>query len=125
VLASLFGDVFFQDAHGYWYLSWIDGTLTKVADSRDQLQSILESEEGQDRYLLGALAMVAERRGLILSDEQVYIHAPHPAFGSGFEVERITVMDFVVALNMNGQVHDQIRRMPPGFKVTGFELVEE
>jgi hypothetical protein len=125
VFASLFADVFFQDPDGYWYLSWIDGTLTKIARSRDELQSILDSEEGQDQYLLGSLAMAAERRGLLLGDEDAYVYAPHPAFGGGFGVERIIVMSFALALNLTGQLHDQLRNMSPGFKVTGFELVEE
>jgi hypothetical protein len=43
--------------------------------------------------------------------------------GGPLEVENITTMDFVVALNIAGQVHDQVRGLPPpGTRITGFTI---
>src|SRR2546430_2772235 len=54
VLSSMFGDLFLQDPTGYWFLDSIEGSLSKVAADRAELQSILDTTDGQDKYLLGA-----------------------------------------------------------------------
>ena len=122
VLASLFGDVFLQDSEGYWFLDSLQGKLTKVASSRDELQAILDTPEGRDQYLLGALAMAAERRGLHLKPGEVYDFKVPPVLGGKIDVENITVMDFEVSLNLAGQIHDQVRNLPPGTKISGIKL---
>ena len=63
VLTSLFGDVFLQDAAGYWYLDTLEGTLTLTWRSRDEVQAALDSEDGQDSYLMGAFAANHARSG--------------------------------------------------------------
>jgi len=122
VLATLFGDVFFQDAGGYWFLDTIEGSLGKVAGTRDELQAKLDTPEGQDQYLLGGLAMALDRDGLQLQPEQVYDFKVPPKLGGTFEPSNITVMDFVVSVNIAGQLHDQIRNVPPGTKIKGIKV---
>jgi hypothetical protein len=41
--------------HGYWFLDTIEGTLQRQWRNRDDLQSSLGSDEGQDKFLLGVL----------------------------------------------------------------------
>jgi hypothetical protein len=53
-----------------------------LADRRG-LNVALNSEEGQDMYLLGALAMAAERTGLVAGPNQVYDFTISPALGGG------------------------------------------
>jgi hypothetical protein len=120
VLASLFGDVFLQSSAGYWYLDTIEGKLTQVWRTRDEVQATLERPDGQDQYLLGGLAVAAEQRGLILSPSEVYTFVPPPVLGGGFDADHIQTIDFVVGLNLAGQLHEQIRDLPPGTKISGF-----
>jgi hypothetical protein len=104
VLASLFGDVFFAAPDGYWFLSTIEGTLTRPWASRDALVAALDSPEGQDEWLLGGLAMSAHQRGVQLVEPQVYVFAPHPVLTGKFEVETIMAMDFPIAMSVNAQI---------------------
>lgn len=122
VLASLFGDLFLQNQHGYWFLDSIEGRLTLIASTRDELQAMLDTTEGQDRYLLGGLAMAAERRGLQLDSNEVYDFTIPPVLGGQTTVDNIVKMDFVVALNIAGQLHDQVRNLPPGTPIKGIQL---
>jgi len=122
VLASLFGDVFLQDMRGYWFLDSVEGTLTTVATTRDELQTTLDTEEGQDSFLMGGLAMSAERLGILLQPNEVYDFKIPPVLGGKTGVENIVKMDFVVSLNIAGQLHDQIRHLPPGTKIKGIQL---
>lgn len=86
----------------------------------DQGQLSLESEAGQDELLLGGLAVSANARGLVLDDHEVYDFTVPPILGAGFGADNITKRDFVVALNLAGQLHRQLRTMPPGTKISGF-----
>jgi hypothetical protein len=122
VLSSLFGDVFLLDPDGYWFLDTMEGSLTHICASRDELQAALDSEEGQDRYLLGGLAMAAERRGSVLATNEVYDFVLDPILGGPFDPANITAADFVVAKYIAGQLHDQIRHLPSGTKISGFTV---
>jgi hypothetical protein len=120
---SLFGDVFLQSPDGWWYLDTIEGSLTRLWESREALADDLNSGEGQDRYLLGGLAMAAARRGLTLGPQDVYDLVPPPVLGGRLAVENIAVYDFVVAVNLAGQLHHQVRNLPPGTPITEVRLV--
>jgi hypothetical protein len=125
VFASLFGDVFLQDREGLWFLDSVEGTLTKVASTRDELQAILDAEEGQDQYLLGGLALAADREGISLQPNEVYDFTAPPVLGGSLAVENIVAMDFAVSLHIAGQIHQQVRDLPPGTPITGIWIDEQ
>lgn len=122
MLASLFGDVFLQDPTGYWFLDTLEGSLTRQWASQRDIQVALETEEGQDQYLLGGLAMAADARGLKLSDDEVYRFKVPPVIGGTIDLANVEVGGFVVATSFAGQLHDQVKNMPPGANITGFQV---
>jgi hypothetical protein len=125
VLSSLFGDVFLQDANGYWFLDTLEGSLNLVAATRDELQAKLDSQEGQDNFLLGGLAMAADRKGLHLKADEVYVFQIPPVLGGATKLSNVTVISFVVSMSIAGQLHDQVRKLPPGTKISGFTMVDD
>ena len=122
VLATAFGDVILQDAEGYWFLDAAGGKLDKIASNRDELKAALSSPEGQDQYLLAGLAHAAETRGLILAESEVFDFTQPPILGGQFVVENLRPKDFVVSLNISGQIHNQVRNLPPGTKVSDIKI---
>jgi hypothetical protein len=40
-------------------------------------------------------------------------------------LNNVTVMPFVVSLSIAGQLHDQVRKLPPGTKISGFKMVDD
>ena len=125
VLASLFGDVFFASRDGWWFLDLIEASLTHRWADRDALQQELDTKDGQDRYLLGGLAMSADARGLTLEPNEVYSFAIPPILGGQTTIENVQTMDFDVALTVTGQIHHQVRDLPPGTPISGFRLEPE
>ncbi len=119
---TAFGDVFLESRDGIWFLDTIEGTLALVAHSRDELQAILNSEEGQDRYLLAGFVIRAENEGRTLAEGQCYDFKVNPVLGGSIEYENIQIQDFVVALNVAGQIHEQAKNMPPGAKISEFKI---
>src|SRR5690348_14526207 len=62
LVASVFGDVFMQNEDGVWFLDLLEGALTLEWASAQDLQAALTTAEGQDKYLLGGIALGAEQK---------------------------------------------------------------
>lgn len=124
VFASLFGDVVLESSAGLWFLDTLEGSLAQVWDSRDALRADLSTAEGQDKYLLAGLAHEAHRRGIVLASDEVYDFVPPPAVGGSLDLGNITTTDFVVSLDIAGQIHEQIKDLPPGTRITGITFEE-
>jgi hypothetical protein len=122
LFTSPFGDVFFQAQDGFWFLDLLEGTLTRPWPDGDALQADLNTAEGQDRYLMAGLAFAAERQSIIPSARQVLSFKVAPVLGAAIAVENIEVMDFEVIVRLTGQLHGQVRDMPPGSRITGFTV---
>jgi hypothetical protein len=114
--------VFFQAPDGFWFLDLLEGMLTRPWPDAGALQAGLNTAEGQDRYLMAGLAFAAERQGIIPSARQVLSFKVAPILGAAIAVENIDVMDFEVIVHITGQLHRQVRDMPPGSRITGFTV---
>ena len=86
------------------------------------MKSILSSAEGQDRDLLAGLAEAAEAKGLRLQPSEVFDFTKPPFLGGQFEVGDRSPKDFAVAVNIAGQIHDQVRNLPPGTKISNIRI---
>jgi hypothetical protein len=124
LFASLFGHVFLRDVHGIWVLDPNGGTLERHWDDEQALRAELDTEDGQDAWLLAGLAIGAKRRRIPRGEGQTYNFVPPPILGGGFDLDRVMVMDFSVSLHLAGQLHEQIRDLPPGSRISGFQFDE-
>lgn len=112
LFTSPFGDVFFQAADGFWWLDTLEGTLTHRWSSAQELERELNTEDGQDQYLLAGLVFGAADEGVVPSGDQVYSFAHPPQLGGEIALDNLEVLDFVVSLNILGQIHTQLRDAP-------------
>jgi hypothetical protein len=124
IFTSPFGDVFFRSDDGFWWLDALEGQLSKQWDRAEDLHSALATPDGQDHYLLAGLALGAERRGMFLAEDQVYSFTVPPALGGATDLSNVQVMTFTVSLNISGQLHNQIRDLPPGTQITGITIAD-
>ncbi len=122
---SPFGDVFLSDPAGYWYLDLVDGSLTMPWPTADQLTAELDTVEGQDRYLLAGLAWSAEQQGLSATGDKVLGFTVNPALGGQISIANLEVIDFVVSVNLAGQLHRQILALPEGTPISRISLAPE
>jgi hypothetical protein len=119
---SPFGDVFFQAEDGIWFLDTLEGSLLRPWGSTSALKADLNTASGQDRYLLAGLAASAEHQGLTPAPGQVYGFNIPPVLGGKLDLANIEVIDFVVGLHIAGQIHDQVRTLPPGTPISGVTI---
>ena len=118
--SSPFGDVFLHAADGsYWFLDLLEGSLNPCAGSARDLQETLDTRAGQEKYLLAGLVEAAGRRGLGAGPDDVFSFIVAPVLGGDFAVENVEISGFVVAVNLAGQLHDQLKDLPAGTPITG------
>ncbi|MEU7869035.1 hypothetical protein [Dactylosporangium sp. NPDC049140] len=117
--ASLFGDIFLRGPGGVWWLDTVGGTLQRRWPSMEAVSAELNTAEGQERYLFAGLTAELARRGLTPAAEQVYDFSHPPALGGAIDPDNVDVIDFVVGVNIAGQLHDQLRALPEGTQIRG------
>ncbi len=100
---------------------WVDD-ITQHWTDRSELQASLATEGGQDQYLLAGLAIAAHQSDLVLSDEEVYSFKVPPMLGGQFKVSNMEASSFVVSTNIAGQIHNQLKDLPEGAQITGFNI---
>jgi hypothetical protein len=122
---SMFGDVFFEADDGWWFLNSLDGTLERRWSTLDELKAVLATEDGADEFLLAGLAMGAAERGPARAEGQIWDFVPPPILGGDITVDNLQAIDFVVALHIGGQLHDQVRSMPPGTQISGVRIADD
>jgi hypothetical protein len=122
LFTSPFGDVFLQADSGLWFLDVISGELSCQWSSEGDLSAELNTREGQDEYLMIGLADQAEKAGLEPREAEIYGFRIPPVLGGQPEISNVELSDFVVTLNLAGQIHNQVRTLPPGPPISGITL---
>ena len=125
ILMTAFADVFFSGHDGIWFLDTLEGVLRFVCQSREELETIFSTQEGQDTYLLSPLVDRAIRDEKRLGARHCYDFKLHPIVGGPIEYDNIEVQEFMVVLNLRGQLHDQVRDLPVGTKISKFVLLND
>jgi hypothetical protein len=118
LFASPFGDVFLRSDDGCWFLSVVDGTLTRCWEGVEALRAELDTPEGRTRYLMAELASEAERAGIVPGAKEVYDFKHPPVAGGPVAVDNVQAMDFVVSVNIAGQIHGQVKDLPEGAEIS-------
>jgi hypothetical protein len=124
VLVTAFGDIFFEGDDGIWFLDTLEGAFQRVCDTREELEVVLSSEGAADRYCLAGFVERAHREGMVLANEQCYDFTLHPVVGGKIEYSNIQPRDFVLAVHIAGQLHEQSRHLPPGARISRFVFKE-
>ena len=120
--ATAFGDVFLEGDDGVWFLDTVEGKLTLEWESPASLQAQLNTAEGQDRYLMAGLARAAYEAGLAPGDREVFSFKVPPVLGGPLVPDNLEVGDLGVALSVAGQIHQQVKDLPPGSTITGVTI---
>lgn len=122
IAASLFGDVFLQGKTGVWFLDMLEGSLTMNWPDARTLQAELNTGEGQDRYLFSGIATAADAKGIVPGPTQVLSFRVLPVLGGLISADNVGTADFVVASSLAGQIHRQVKDLPPGARVAGINF---
>ena len=118
ILVTAFADVFLRSPDAIWFLNTATGELEPVCRRRRELDKLLATPEGRLRYLMADLVDQALQGGNRLDDGQSYDFKVHPALGGAVEYANVERRNFVVALHLRGQLHEQMHPGAPGGPMT-------
>ena len=68
------------------------------------------------------LVKAASDTGLLPGADQVLSFKVPPVLGGELAPANLELADFVVAVNLAGQIHEQVRSLPPGTPITGITI---
>jgi hypothetical protein len=122
VRLTAFGQVFLQDAEGIWFLDTIDGKLTRVCAGEAELETLLQDPDAREHYLLESFLERVAATGRTLRPGQVFDFIVNPVIGGRMELANVRATDLMVSIHMAGQIHDQVRSLPPGTKIDRVDI---
>jgi hypothetical protein len=116
VLLTAAGDAFVQDEMdgSILLLDVAAGELLRVADDLEGFQALLADREFVTNHF--AVEMVAGLRdaGVTLGRGEIYSFRHPPVLGGEYTLENVEPTDIEVHFSLAGQIHRQVRDLPPG-----------
>jgi hypothetical protein len=120
ILLSAIGDAFVQDEHDgtIHLLDTAAGTCEPVAKDEVEFRRLVTDPRWATDHL--AVDVIADflRNGLPLAPGHIYSWKQPPALGGEYEFANAATADIAVHFSITGQIHEQLREVPPGTPVT-------
>jgi hypothetical protein len=117
-LMNRFGDLFLilpdRSVH---MLDVCSGSLTKLAESRDEFAHIIDQDDNADDWVMIPLVDRLVEAGLLLERGQCYSFVTPPILGGEYSVENTMVVPIQEHFGLYGSYHEQLRDLPDGSKV--------
>lgn len=118
VTISVLGDIFLKGNNGYIYWLQTDkGELISIANSLEQYQQFLNTEDKIDHWFLPLLVEKLEAAGKTLKKNEVYSYKKPPVLGGEYSVDNIEPTDMSVHFAISGQICEQIEKLPDKTRV--------
>jgi hypothetical protein len=89
----------------------------EVAKSLTSFAEMLQDEDGRDALLFGGMVLGARKNGLLLEPGECYDFRIAPVLGGPMALEDVDKLSFVVKLDVAGQLHEQVKDLPPGTRI--------
>ena len=125
ILVSSIGDMFLRDgADKVYWLNSGDGTLTQVADSIDDFRTKLQDPKVVQDWFLVDLISALKKEGHKLQSAQVYSYKKLIVLGGDYSTDNFEPTDIEVHFSFAGQIHQQVKVLPPGTKINAVKFTK-
>lgn len=116
ILITAFGEAFLQDVldGSIHFLSVTNASLSKVANTADDLKLKLSNKEFVSEFLAVQAVNDLRQLGIFLSKGQVYSYKKTPILGGNVAPDNIEPADIEVHFSLLGQIHEQVKSLPNG-----------
>lgn len=120
---SALGDLFLRVSNGQVYcLDTVRGSLDQVASSLDEYQQLLRTEEKAYQWFSANLIAALKSKGIIPGPDQCYSFKTPPVLGGAVNPSNIELTNVYVHFGLLGEIHKQLKDLPPGTKIKGIHL---
>jgi hypothetical protein len=117
-LVNRFADLFLVLPDGTVHMLDVGvGTLTKLADSRDEFCAKIDEDDNANEWLMIPLVDRMVAAGLVLQPGECYGFKRPPVMGGDYAVENAGPLPVWDYLGACGSIHEQLRDLPDGSQV--------
>jgi hypothetical protein len=117
-LVNRIGDVFAVFDDGSVHMLDVGvGTLTRLANDREDFCTNIDLADNANNWLLTPLVDKCVSAGMVLADNQCYGYKLPPILGGKYEVENLYPTDIAVHYSFLADICHQTRDLPDGAKV--------
>jgi hypothetical protein len=118
------GDAFVEKADGeVIFLDTLQGALKQAATNQNAFFKLLKAGALDPTWFNPDLVALLETRSEHLAPGQCYTYKLPPCVGGAFESANVEAIGVMVHFCIMGQLHEQIRHLPPGTKISHFSSV--
>jgi hypothetical protein len=118
-LVNRFADLFMVLCDGSVHMLDVGiGTLTRIADSRDDFGAKIDEGDNANEWLMIPLVNELVAAGISLQPGQCYGFKFPPVLGGEYTVENVGPLPIWEYLGACGSIHEQLRDVPDGAQVT-------
>ena len=100
------------------YLETSAGALRNIARDREEFIVRIDEGDNANEWLMIPLVDRCVTAGMILGANQCYGFKTAPTLGGQYEIANVELSDISVYLALMGQIHEQIRDLPDGTRIT-------
>lgn len=119
LVLTAFGDLFLvNDSGAVLFLDTIDGKCHEVAASVQDWETKLGQPELLDEWFMPGFLSELHEAGAYLSQGECYSATHSIILGGTFSVENWPPTHWRVHFHALGQIHEQVKDLPPGTKIT-------
>ena len=122
-MVSSCGDMFLSDRQGHVF--WLDcgtGQLQQIADSMPQFDALRQQRQNVDQWFMPQLVGDLMAGGVLLGLGKCYSYKKPPVLGGRIEPSNFEPTDLSVHFGILGQIHRQVKDLPPGTKVSDIKI---
>jgi T6SS immunity protein Tdi1, C-terminal len=123
ILPTACGDLFLRRADGrIAFLDTYAGSCATVAPDYEQWQAMLDDPEQMQEWFRCGLVEGLLEAGLEREPGQCFSPLVPPAVGGSWRPSNFHACDLYVHLAALGQLHRQVKDLPPGTRISGFNV---
>jgi hypothetical protein len=124
VRVTAMGSLFLQDPAGaIFFLDTTEASFERVADSADAFESLFDSSNNRRALLWSFFVRELRQRGIELKQGECYGWKLPPCLGGKPNFDNVEPTDIGVHVSMQGQIHQQVRAMPPGTRIDKIDVI--
>jgi hypothetical protein len=123
VLITALGDVFAQGpSKAVYFVDVVGGSISRVAEDGATFQSHLRDQQFVTDHLFPGRIVELRQAGCALAAAEVYSHKRPLVLGGADELDNIEPADVSVHVSLHGQIHNQVRHLPAGTKLSEIDI---
>lgn len=123
VVITALGDLFLRHDDGRIF--WLDsgwGQLTEVASSADEFKQLMGQPDNANEWFIPQLVGDILTAGQQLGPGQCFTYKQPPVLGGVIEPDNFEPSDLQVHFGILGQIHRQVKDLPPGTEIGEIQL---